>query len=273
MPYLLEYMTPEDIPQVARIERLCFSMPWPTSAYRRELKTPETNRYIVVRWISPELSERLGLQEPTEGTLTALQHPELQSLARNGSGLSRTPGSAGLLSRLASLVPWWSNTTAHTAPRHNGQDGDGLDDAPTIRNSDYEMAGYAGLWLMVDEGHVTTIGIHPDHRGQGAGELLFLGLTDIAREMRAHRITLEVRVSNLLAQALYRKYGLEITGVRRRYYSDNNEDAYIMWSEPIDSPQFNTRIAGLRKKLTNRLRTTFHAQAPPAHAIDPGKLQ
>ncbi len=268
MPYLLEYMTAEDIPEVARIERLCFSMPWPTSAYRRELKTPETNRYIVAWWISPALAARLGVTPPSELTITSLNHPELHTLAHNGSGV-RTP--VGLLSRIVSLVPWWSTTSASTT---DGRfPASSAEELTLVDSGDFEMAGYAGLWLMVDEGHVTTIGVHPDHRGQGAGELLFLGLADIAREMGAHRITLEVRVSNLSAQALYRKYGLEISGVRRRYYSDNNEDAYIMWSEPLNSPQHKSRIAGLRKQLTERLSAAFRAQPPPAHSTDRSKLQ
>jgi [ribosomal protein S18]-alanine N-acetyltransferase len=139
--------------------------------------------------------------------------------------------------------------------------------------SRFPMAGYAGLWLMVDEAHVTTIGVHPDHRGHGAGELLFLGLIDIAQQMKATRLTLEVRVSNLGAQALYRKYGLEIAGIRRRYYSDNGEDAYIMWSEPLASPDFHARVAGLREQLADRMRGSFQLDLPPAHSVDPSKLQ
>jgi ribosomal-protein-alanine N-acetyltransferase len=145
--------------------------------------------------------------------------------------------------------------------------------AHDITTSPYPLSGYAGLWLMVDEAHVTTIGVHPDHRGQGAGELLFLGLADIAQEMRATRITLEVRVSNLSAQALYRKYGLEIAGVRRRYYSDNGEDAYIMWSEPLASADYRNRIANLRARLAERLIAGFYTQQPPAHTGDPTRLQ
>jgi ribosomal-protein-alanine acetyltransferase len=249
-------------------------MPWPTSAYRRELKTPETNRYIVARWISPALAKSIGLSEPTEDNLTSLNHPELHALNHNGSHASRNSG--GLLQRLVSLVPWL-NTSNPQAPTStlpaNGVEAANDEDTPPPANSEYTMAGYAGLWLMVDEGHVTTIGVHPDHRGQGTGELLFLGLCDIAKEMGAHRITLEVRVSNLSAQALYRKYGLEITGVRRRYYSDNNEDAYIMWSEPLDSPQYHERISNLRKQLTERLRANFHARTAPTHSADGAKLQ
>jgi ribosomal-protein-alanine N-acetyltransferase len=135
------------------------------------------------------------------------------------------------------------------------------------------VVGYAGLWLMVDEAHVTTIGVHPDHRGQGVGELLFLGLADLAAELSALRVTLEVRVSNIGAQAMYRKFGLDIAGLRRRYYSDNGEDAYIMWSEPIASPQFQHRLAKMRSLLAERLHTSFTQVLPPSRPVDTSKLQ
>src|SRR5687768_1788055 len=238
MPYILENMRQEDVVEVAEIERLCFSMPWPTSAYRRELKTPDTNRYIVARFVEPT---HLHAGSLSSHTLTALAHPELDD-HENGARIETSNGRGTLLS---ALLPWLRKNT-------NGQSGPGA----THRT---QLVGYAGLWLMVDEAHVTTIGVDPACRGQGVGELLFLGLVDIAAEMKATRMTLEVRVSNVSAQALYRKYGLEVAGMRKRYYSDNGEDAYIMWSEPIDSPQFQERIASLREALTARLQHSFDA--------------
>jgi len=256
MPYILENMVPDDIPEVARIERLCFTMPWPTSAYRRELKTPETNRYIVERFIPPDEAARIALPVPNEQDLTSLYHPGITT--PNGVE-PHARSDPNLLSRWATLLPWLR------------RDGDVLDGA--TQEHGYPLSGYAGLWLMVDEAHVTTIGVHPGHRGQGAGELLFLGLVEIAQEMRAVRLSLEVRVSNQPAQALYRKYGLEIAGVRRRYYSDNGEDAYIMWSEPISSPEFRNRISRLRSQLAARMNPGFYAETPPAHFTDQPKLQ
>jgi ribosomal-protein-alanine N-acetyltransferase len=248
-------MSAEDIPQVAAIERLCFSMPWPTSAYRRELKTPDTNRYIVVRFIPPEDAPGLGLQLPTEQNLTALDHPLLHT--SNGRGAA---GGRSGRAWLDSLLPWRRSTPSRSPEI----------DRNHVR---FPVVGYAGLWLMVDEAHVTTIGVHPDHRGQGAGELLFLGLADLAAELNALRVTLEVRVSNAGAQALYRKFGLDIAGLRRRYYSDNGEDAYIMWSEPVASPQFQHRLAKVRAQLAERLRSSFTQQQPPSHPVDTSKLQ
>jgi [ribosomal protein S18]-alanine N-acetyltransferase len=258
MPYILQTMTQDDIPQVAAVERLCFSMPWPTSAYRRELKTPETNRYIVARYLPPSEAARLGLQPPTEATLTRFEHPELAMVEHRENG-DEPRSQQGGRSLWATLLPWLHKSGNGT--------GNGASATP------WPVVGYAGLWLMLDEAHVTTIGVHPDHRGRGAGELLFLGLADIAREMRAGRITLEVRVSNTGAQTLYRKYGLEVTGLRRRYYSDNGEDAYIMWSDPIDSPQHITRIHRLRTELAHRLAASHTQDLAPSRPVDASKLQ
>lgn len=115
------------------------------------------------------------------------------------------------------------------------------------------IAGYAGLWLMADEAHITTIAVRPDLRGRGLGELLLCALADVARNIPARWLTLEVRVSNTVAQNLYRKYGFMEHGLRRYYYSDNSEDAIIMWSEALDSPEFRQRLATLREALWRRL--------------------
>jgi ribosomal-protein-alanine N-acetyltransferase len=93
------------------------------------------------------------------------------------------------------------------------------------------------------------------------GELLMLGMVDIAREIGAQYLTLEVRVSNGQAQSLYRKYGFKETGVRRRHYSDNNEDALIMWSDPLESPGFLKMMDDHRRALVERFKSSeIHAQ-------------
>lgn len=115
------------------------------------------------------------------------------------------------------------------------------------------VVGFAGMWLMLDEAHVTTIGMKRDLRGQGLGELLLATLLDVAMRVGARRATLEVRVTNYSAQALYRKYGFREEGTRRRYYSDNNEDALIMWSDWLGSPAFQQRYREARAQLSERL--------------------
>jgi ribosomal-protein-alanine N-acetyltransferase len=116
------------------------------------------------------------------------------------------------------------------------------------------LVGYAGLWLAVDEAHVTTIAVAPQHRGRSVGELLLNGLIDQALDLQADRITLEVRVSNLPAQGLYAKYGFTVAGKRSRYYTDNGEDALIMSTESIRSAPYQSRLSDLRVQLFARLR-------------------
>ena len=115
------------------------------------------------------------------------------------------------------------------------------------------LAGYAGLWLMVDEAHITTIAVRSELRGRGLGELLLVSLAEIAFDINARWLTLEVRVSNSVAQALYRKYGFKPSGVRHRYYSDNQEDALIMWTDEIQTMEYQNRFSDLREDLHKRL--------------------
>jgi ribosomal-protein-alanine N-acetyltransferase len=93
------------------------------------------------------------------------------------------------------------------------------------------VIGYAGVWLIVDEGHVTNIAVHPDFRGRHLGETLLRALMAECVGQGIRRMTLEVRVSNTVAQNLYRKLGFVGVGTRKGYYTDNNEDALIMWAD------------------------------------------
>jgi len=115
------------------------------------------------------------------------------------------------------------------------------------------VVGYAGLWLMVDEAHITTFAVAPDRRRQGVGEHLLLELLRIAESVGAAVATLEVRVSNLPARRLYEKYGFRPVGVRPRYYTDNNEDALIMTTSELRSRDMRARIDRLSAALRLRL--------------------
>lgn len=95
------------------------------------------------------------------------------------------------------------------------------------------IIGYAGMWLILDEGHITNIAVHPEYRGIGAGKLLLEALIEICRIESVNSLTLEVRKSNIVAQSLYKKYGFVEEGIRKEYYGDNKEDAIIMWKHNI----------------------------------------
>jgi ribosomal-protein-alanine N-acetyltransferase len=111
------------------------------------------------------------------------------------------------------------------------------------------VVGFAGLWVMVDEAHVTTFAVDPGWRRRGVGERLLLALLDIAASRRAREATLEVRLSNMPARRLYEKYGFRPVGIRPRYYSDNGEDALIMTTDPLESGGMRDRVAALRVAL------------------------
>ncbi|MCL6601619.1 MAG: ribosomal protein S18-alanine N-acetyltransferase [Paenibacillus sp.] len=94
-----------------------------------------------------------------------------------------------------------------------------------------QIIGYAGLWAIVDEAHVTNIALLEVFRGRKWGERLLEELMKTASYLGMKSITLEVRVSNQIAQNLYRKKGFRSAGTRKGYYSDNREDALIMWAD------------------------------------------
>jgi ribosomal-protein-alanine N-acetyltransferase len=116
------------------------------------------------------------------------------------------------------------------------------------------VLGYAGFWLLMDDAHIATIAVHPQWRGRGLGELLLLSLLDRAVELNAFRATLEVRVSNHVAQNLYYKYDFVILSRRKHYYADNNEDAYIMATPSFEIPAFQAKLQENRVRLYARLR-------------------
>ena len=143
MSYVVEAMQIEDVDEVSRVERECFTTPWPVNAYRRELRENRLSRYVVVRWHEIEPT---ALPSPTAPESEVEDDP-LAGVRRAVSSLLRP---FGLSDRVE--------------PR----------DAPAI-------LGFAGMWLMFDEAHVTTIGVKRSMRGRGLGELMLVHLIDQAR--------------------------------------------------------------------------------------------
>jgi ribosomal-protein-alanine N-acetyltransferase len=115
------------------------------------------------------------------------------------------------------------------------------------------ILGHGGFWMMAGEAHISTIAVQPAWRQKGIGELLLVAMLDRAVELGAEIATLEVRVSNVVAQNLYYKYGFRQVGLRRRYYRDNDEDALIMSTERLTSAIFQSRFQARKRALRERL--------------------
>ena len=121
-----------------------------------------------------------------------------------------------------------------------------------VATLDDQIVGYAGYWLILEEAHVTTIGVDPKHQRKGYGELLMLDLIEHAAKAGAKWVTLEVRASNDPAKKMYEKFGFSSLGRRKGYYQDNNEDALIMWTENIEQDHYQQMLRDLREGLAKR---------------------
>ncbi|MBI4266994.1 MAG: ribosomal protein S18-alanine N-acetyltransferase [Chloroflexi bacterium] len=123
---------------------------------------------------------------------------------------------------------------------------------PPPQNSQY-VAGFAGIWVMTDESHLTNIAVRQSYQRQGIGEMLLISVIELSAKLNANIVTLEVRVSNAPAQELYRKYGFTNVGLRKGYYTDNREDALLMSTDNINSAAFKTRFEQLKQAHTQKM--------------------
>jgi ribosomal-protein-alanine N-acetyltransferase len=148
--------------------------------------------------------------------------------------------------------------------RHEGMV-EGIELPKHFRSPDLDptIVGYGGMWRMYDEAHVTTIGVRRDLQHHGYGRILFAGLVQASYDMGAKWITLEVRTTNDNAMKMYEAFGFKVIGRRKGYYTDNGEDAIVMWSDSIHSPRFrrafetnleriDADVRGLRRDLLTK---------------------
>ncbi len=205
--YVVRPMTLADIPQVTEIERESFPTTWPQSSYRRELQSNNMARYLVIG--------ETGAGAP--GAFGDAAEPE------------RRLGAGQVLRGMRRLL---GRQTVGAAP------------APAAAPN--QLSAFLGLWFMLEECHVVTVAVRQARRRQGLGELLVITSVEMALKKAQDVLTLECRVSNTAAQALYEKYRFKTVGVRKRYYTDNNEDALIMTTPRIDTPDYRATFEHLR---------------------------
>ena len=123
---------------------------------------------------------------------------------------------------------------------------------PDDPQEDIDIVGFAGMWLMADEAHITSIASRKENRRQGIGEALMIAIVELAMAKQARIVTLEARVSNLVAQNLYTKFGFDKLGVRKAYYLDNKEDAVIMSTEYVGSPSFKEKFTQVKESYQQK---------------------
>lgn len=124
------------------------------------------------------------------------------------------------------------------------------------------IVGYGGLWKIEEEAHISTIASHPEYRGNKYGEIVLASMVKRAMALKAGYVVLEVRVSNIVAQNLYKKYGFDIRGVKKGYYHHDKEDAYDMRLEFNEASlaKVEALYAELQKKVAfqNDYSDTLH---------------
>ena len=124
-----------------------------------------------------------------------------------------------------------------------------------------EIVGYAGLWFIIDEAHLISLAVLEAHRRRGIGRQLLIAALELAMEKQAILMTLEVRASNTAAQALYQQFGFSRVGIRRGYYTDNHEDAYLMTVNNIATPDFRAKLDELKASEFNAVQDWIKSKA------------
>ena len=147
------------------------------------------------------------------------------------------------LERKCYALPWSSSAYVteignHSAYYSVAKDGDGT------------VVGYAGMWVVMGEMHITTIAVDPDRRGRKIGERLLIDLINEGYRRRGDHATLEVREHNRAARNLYLKFGFIDVAQRRHYYSDNGENAIIMWAVDLYDPAFLARLREIKRQAS-----------------------
>ena len=215
-PFIVRPMEERDLNQISEVEKDAFPTLFPSTSFRRELNN-KISHYLV-------LSRRDDGGHP-DPALPPLPYTD-----------GHSDSSRPLLNRVVSGA-------ARRIWRQRN---------PSWQPGEEFIAGFVGIWNMVDEAHIVSIGVRTEYRGLGLGELLLLSCIEQAIEHELRHVTLEVRVSNHVAQNLYKKYGFTERGIRKGYYTDNREDALIMTTPLIQTENYKTTLRDLISAYESR---------------------
>ena len=216
LPVTIRRLGLDDIDQVIAIEKEAFSPLWVSTSFKRDINNKRAN-YLVACFDDESSTEEIlaAIDSDNSSTDDITPEPKLWKRVLGRLGISYDDGSK---------------------------------DPDEILN----IAGYVSVWYQGDEAHITEIAVKGTLRGRGVGELLLISSLKAAIEHGSKVMTLEARVSNFIAHRLYQKYSFKSVGIRKAYYSDNREDAVIMTTSPIDTPDYSALFNGLQESYLAR---------------------
>jgi len=212
----LQPLKAEQLPAVVKLDQLCFGGHWTLDGYRRELES-SSSHFLTVCLGSASLDSpsqsNYDLEIPNNSQSAQLTSPQSNSLNSPTSGVG-----------------------THTAL-----------ETPS------KLIGLGCFWSILEEAHITLLAVNPEYQNKGLGKLLFYGLLYLAHQQGLERATLEVRVSNQTALSLYKKFGFEEVGKRRRYYQDTGEDALILWRNHLETAEFKKILMAWQQEIKANL--------------------
>jgi len=219
MKYTVRPMRDEDIIQVVEIDHEAFCNEWPRPTYA-SFKRELRNR----------IAHYLVVCEPHESA------PQKAKVEPDSRGLRK-------------LFPWFKKSFDHD--RFFDKQIHSTSSAPRI-------LGFAGFWIMANEAHLTTIAVRETHRRQGLAEGLLISVIDLATQLKARIVTLEVRISNKIAQSLYEKHGFHLVKVQSGYYVNDGEDGLFRSTDDITSTSFQSKFEELKRTYIKNNRERIH---------------
>jgi ribosomal-protein-alanine N-acetyltransferase len=212
----LKPLKAEQLPAVLELDQLCFGGHWTLDGYQRELESNSSHFLTVC------LSSAI-VDSPSQSNYAS-------EIPHSVKSTQPTPEQSNALNLNSSGV------ATHTEAENPSK-----------------LIGLGCFWSILEEAHITLLAVHPEYQNQGLGKLLFYGLLYLAHQQGLERATLEVRVSNQTALSLYKKFGFQEVGKRRRYYQDTGEDALILWRNHLATAEFNKILLAWQQEIKANL--------------------
>lgn len=212
----LKPLKAEQLPAVIELDQLCFGGHWTLDGYRRELES-SSSHFLTVCLGKSSVD---GKSHSNYNFENSNNSPSAQLTLEQSNALNSN--SSGVATNRSIEIP-------------------------------SQLIGFGCFWSILEEAHITLLAVNPEYQHQGLGKLLFYGLLYLAHQQGLERATLEVRVSNQTALSLYKKFGFEEVGKRRRYYQDTGEDALILWRNHLATAEFNKILMSWQQEIKANL--------------------